>query len=88
MNNLRTGTDAPAPHCPPLVGHAPAFLRDKLGFLSRCAATYGDVVRLDIGGRTYLVSGPEDVKHVLVSNAANYEKTPRLTGVQGRRFFG
>jgi cytochrome P450 len=72
----------------PLVGHAPAFLRDKLGFLSRCAAEYGDVVRLDIGGPTYLVSGPDDIKHVLVSNSDNYEKTPRLTGARGRRFFG
>jgi cytochrome P450 len=72
----------------PLVGHAPAFLRDKLGFLARSAAEYGDVVRLDIGGPTYLVTSPDDIKHVLVSNSDNYEKTQRLTGARGRRFFG
>jgi cytochrome P450 len=82
------GADAPGPPTLPLVGHAPAFLRDKLGFLSRCAADYGDVVKLDIGGLTYLVTHPDDVRHVLVSGSDNYEKTPRLTGERGRRFFG
>jgi len=78
----------PGPPALPLVGHAPAFLRDKLGFLARCAAEYGDVVQLDIGGRTYLVSGPDDIKHVLVSKSDNYEKTARLTSARRRRFFG
>jgi cytochrome P450 len=88
MRRPAGGADAPGPSALPLVGHAPAFLSDKLGFLSRCASEYGDVVRLDIGGPTYLVSGPDDIKHVLVSNSDNYEKTPRLTGARGRRFFG
>jgi cytochrome P450 len=79
---------APGPPGLPLVGHAPAFLRDKLGFLTRCFAEHGDVVRLHIGGPTYLVSAPDDVKHVLVSNSDNYEKTTRLTSARSRRFFG
>ena len=88
MTRLAGGAEAPGPPALPLVGHAPAFLRDKLGFLARCAAEYGDVVRLDIGGRTFLLTSPDDVKHVLVSHSDNYEKTPRLTGARGRRFFG
>ena len=88
MTQTDRGAEAPGPPALPLVGHAPAFLRDKLGFLSRCAAEYGDVVRLDIGGPTYLVTHPDDVRHVLVSASDNYEKTPRLTGERGRRFFG
>jgi cytochrome P450 len=79
------------PHGPralPLLGHAPAFLRDKLGFLARSAAEYGDVVRLQIGGRTYLLTDPDDIKYVLVSNSDNYEKTLRLRGARGRAFFG
>jgi cytochrome P450 len=80
--------EPPGPPALPLLGHAPAFLRDKLGFLTRSAASYGDVVRLRIGGRTYLLTHPDDIKHVLVSNSDNYEKTPRLTGARGRRFFG
>ena len=46
------------------------------------------MVRLEIGGRTYLLSGPDDIRHVLVSNAANYEKTPRIRSTRRRRFFG
>ena len=80
--------EAPGPTALPFVGHVPAFLHDKLGFLARCAARYGDVVKLDIGGPTFLVTHPDDVKHVLVSASDNYEKTPRLTGKRGRDFFG
>ena len=32
----------------PLVGHLPAFLHDKLGFLTQCAERYGDSVPLQI----------------------------------------
>lgn len=88
MIRLAGGAEASGPPGLPLVGHAPAFLRDKLGFLTRCAAEYGDVVRLRIGGRTYLITSPDDIKHVLVSSSDNYEKTARLTGPRGRRFFG
>jgi cytochrome P450 len=88
MTRPGRGDEAPGPPALPIVGHAPAFLRDKLGFLSRCAGAYGDVVRLEIGGPTYLVTHPDDVRHVLVSGSDNYEKTARLTGDRGRRFFG
>jgi len=36
----------------PLAGHAPAFVRDKPGFLTRCRDQHGDCVRLDIAGAT------------------------------------
>jgi cytochrome P450 len=45
-------------------------------------------VRLDIGGRTYLLSDPVDIKHVLIANADNYDKSPRIIGNRARRFFG
>ena len=82
------GVEAPGPPGLPRIGHLRAFLRDKLGFLSHCATTYGDVVRLEIGARTYLVSHPEDVKHILLSNCDNYAKTSRIAGRRARRFFG
>ena len=72
----------------PLLGHLPDFLRDKLGFLSRCAAQYGDVVKLKIGKPTFLLNNPEDIKHVLVTNPENYDKTPRLTSARGKRLSG
>ncbi len=82
---------ASKPEAPPgylLLGYVPQFLRDRLGFLLRCAGEYGDVVRLNIGGETYLLTTPEDIKHVLVNNPGNYGKSPRLTSAKGKRLSG
>ena len=40
-DNSKTRSIAQGPAGYPLVGNLPEFLYDKLGFLSRCAATYG-----------------------------------------------
>ncbi len=72
----------------PLVGHALHFLRDKPGFLRACHQRYGDCVRLDIGGPTWLLNDPADVKQVLVDGAVRYEKTPKLTSARGRALSG
>lgn len=72
----------------PLLGHIPAFFWDRLGFLSRCAAEYGDVVKLKIGELTFLLNNPEDIKHVLVTNSDNFDKGPRLTSPKGKRLSG
>ena len=88
VDPIRSAESPSGPPGLPFVGHAPAFLRDKLGFLTRCAARYGPAVQLHIGGPTYLITRPDDVKHILVSQAGNYEKTPRLIGRRARRFFG
>lgn len=69
----------------PIVGQVPAFLSDKLGFLSDCAARYGDVVELHIGARTFLLNHPNDIGHVLVDNHTNYAKSDRLTSARGKR---
>lgn len=79
---------AASPPAWPVVGHAPAFLRDKLGFLTRCAAEYGDIVPLSIKGRTLLVNDPAAIQRVLIDNSANYDKTLRLTSPAGRRLSG
>ena len=72
----------------PLVGHLPDFLRDKLGFLSRCSAQYGDVVKLNIGEPTFLLNNPDDIRHVLVANPDNYDKTPRMISGKARQLSG
>ncbi|SPP63646.1 cytochrome P450 [Nitrospira lenta] len=72
----------------PLVGNLPEFLCDKLGFLSRCVATYGDVIKLKIGEPTFLLNHPDDIKHVLVLNPDNYGKSPRMTSARGRKLSG
>jgi len=75
----------PGPRAWPVVGQVPAFLADKLGFLSECSARYGDVVELHIGARTYLLNNPADIGHVLVDNHPNYGKSERLTSARGKR---
>jgi len=72
----------------PILGHIPDFLRDRLGFLSRCGAQYGDVVKLKIVELTFLLNNPEDIKYVLVTNSDNFDKGPRLTSPQGKRLSG
>ncbi|MEK9139797.1 MAG: cytochrome P450, partial [Nitrospirota bacterium] len=67
-------------------GCFPELRRDTLGFLVRCQA-YGDVVKLPMGrvvglllwqrdAAMYVLNHPADVKHVLVTNQANYRKAP------------
>ena len=48
-------------------------LRDPLGYLVELEERFGDVVTLR-AGRSYVIFHPDDVKHVLQDNHANYEK--------------
>ncbi len=43
---------------------------------------------LRIGGPAILLKRPEDVRHVLVTGAAAYDKSPRATGARSRRVIG
>lgn len=87
-DRIHTSRPSSGPPGYPLLGHLPEFLRDKLGFLSRCVAQYGDVVQLRLGRRTLLLSNPNDIQHVLMTNSRNYDKTPRLTSARGKRISG
>jgi pentalenene oxygenase len=70
------------------VGHALAFRADKLGFLLRCARQ-ADVVELKLGrGRTYLLSDPIDIRHVLVTEEPRFPKNPRLVDAAEPALFG
>lgn len=68
---------AAAPPSPPghfLLGHLPE-LRDILGFYARCKRDYGDVVQLSMAGwKSYLVSHPDAIETVLVTNHRNFVK--------------
>lgn len=58
-----------------LTGNLPAFRRDRLGFLTECARTYGDVVAIRLGPRKMiLVNHPDLVEEVLVTNNRHYIK--------------
>ncbi len=72
----------------PFVGDAPRFLFDKPGFLAACQRRFGDTVRLDIGGPTLLLADPADVRHVLVSGADAYGKSPQIVGSAARKALG
>ena len=70
----------PLPHLPPsppghfLLGHLPE-LRDLLNFYPRCQREYGDVVQLSLAGwRSYLLSHPDLLETVLVTNHRNFVK--------------
>jgi cytochrome P450 len=84
--NIPSSSNGPAGW--PLLGHLPHYLHDKLGYLTRCVAKHGDVVKLDIGGPTYLLNDPEEHQDVLATNHGNYEKSPRIIGEKGRSLFG
>jgi len=74
-----------APHGFPLVGHLPQLLRDRLGFLTRCSQTNAAVVKIRLNGNAYLLLDAHDIKYVLESNHANFEKSSRLTKLRGQR---
>jgi cytochrome P450 len=58
-----------------LLGNALQYERDPLGFLTRCAREYGEVVRFRVPGMTmYLLSHPRDIEYVLRTNHHNFVK--------------
>lgn len=63
----------PVPHL--LWGHTQEFFADPLGFV-RKATQYGPVARLRLMNEyVFLLTEPEDIKHVLVDNNKNYIKS-------------
>lgn len=70
----------------PQAVELPRHLRRKLGGRRRVALDRR--IRLRPFSRTWLLTHPDDVQHVLVAGAESYEKTPLLTGPRGRRRAG
>src|SRR5439155_2701340 len=51
--------------------------RDPLGVFMKAALRFGDVAYIKIGPRRgYLITNPDDIRHVLQDNARNYHKSP------------
>jgi cytochrome P450 len=66
---------APGPRYLTPFGFLRELRADSLGYLGRLQREYGDVVCTRLGHlRSYFVSRPEYVRHVLVGNHRNYEK--------------
>src|SRR5688500_7994713 len=69
------GPGAAAPTGRLLTGHLREFRADRLAFFTRCAREYGDVVPLRIlGFRVLLLSRPDLIEEVLVTQAKNFVK--------------
>ncbi len=67
----------------------PLFIRRTLGHLSRRTFAYDEVVRVRPGRPPwYLITHPDDLRHVLVAAADNYIKTPFLTSERGKQRAG
>jgi pentalenene oxygenase len=78
--------DAPAVQLPgawPLLGHAPALLRDPLGVLAR-AGRLGPLTVARLGPvRAYLVTDPALIRSILVRDAAYYDKGFQFDALRG-----
>jgi cytochrome P450 len=69
------GLRPPGPRALTPLGHLLAFRRDVIGFLSRVAAEYGDVVSFAVGPyRVVLLNDPEYIRDVLQTNHQNFVK--------------
>jgi cytochrome P450 len=67
----------PGPQGSPIIGSLADLQKDSLNFLLNIRREYGDIVRFRLGTRVlYLVSHPDDIKHVLQDNNKNYHKSP------------
>jgi cytochrome P450 len=69
-------------------GILPGFVRATLGVRSPRRFPFDSMVRVRVGEQVFLLTHPDDVRHVLVTNARNYTKTRRLVGEHGRRRAG
>lgn len=65
----------PGPRGLPVLGVLPQLARDPLGTCVRARERFGDVVRLPVlNGSVYLLTHPDHVERVLVSQNANHWK--------------
>ena len=69
----------PGPKGIPFVGSLFDFYRDMLGFLSKAAHDYGDIVYFRLGPReAFLLNHPDLIKDVLVTHHRNFLKSRAL----------
>lgn len=78
----------PGPRGYPILGIIPQLRSNPVRALLAAADRYGDLVHLKVGPHHgYLLSTPDDIKHVLQDNYRNYHKSPlyqRLVPLVGR----
>lgn len=76
---MKTLLFPPGPKGLPLLGSSYHYFTDILGFLTHMRKTYGEIAFFRLGKRNiYMVSDPEIVKDVLVTNNKNFSKSRAL----------
>lgn len=87
MTSGATGRRPPGPRGADIVRALLNFKRRRVLAFEDLARTYGEVSSFHcLGFKLYLVTGAEPVRHVMVTNADNYVKSPG--GRRAQRFFG
>src|SRR5277367_5956214 len=72
---MTVATRPPGPRGSWLGGNLAQFRRGRLDFYTSCVRTYGDFVSLRFGPhRIILVSDPDAIEQILVTNARNFSK--------------
>lgn len=70
-----TAATPPGPKGSFLTGNLTAFQRDRLGFFTYCARTFGDIVRVRFGMRKiYLLNHPDLIEDVLLTRSRLFIK--------------
>jgi cytochrome P450 len=65
----------PGPRGEPLFGSSRTYAKDPFRFLSACEQAYGDIVAFELGTLpAYMLTNPEDIERVLVSEADTFRK--------------
>src|SRR5512132_1327714 len=72
---VETSSIPPGPRGYWVLGNLPDFAGDLLGFLTRCARDYGDIVRLRlVTSPAVLLNRPNQIEQVLVTRQAEFVK--------------
>jgi cytochrome P450 len=65
----------PGPRGLPVVGNTRQYAKDPFTFLQACEEAYGDLTRFEFGPMdTYLLTSPDEIERVLVTDAEKYRK--------------
>lgn len=76
---MATERRVPGPKGRPIAGCAREIGGDRIEFLLSISRQYGDLVHFKVFGQSlYLVSNPDHVKEILVTNAKNFHKSGLL----------
>lgn len=66
----------------------PTFVRRTLGLRAPLSVAFDTTVKARVGAKAWILTHPDDVRHVLVRKAGNYIKTQKLTSEAGRNRAG